>query len=89
MARAKYSWGISCGVLFIIDEHDGSSMSVTNDIENVIKEVCRKAGSIPNKVIYRDTEWVWDQVVCKDGEFVCFKHLGTGSMEGAIDKVLI
>lgn len=88
MTKAKYVWCILENIIVIMEDHDGLSMSVTNDMENVIKEIYQTEKGLPETVIYKDTEGIWDQVICKDGEFVDFKHLGAPSMVEAIKEVL-
>lgn len=88
MTRALYSWGVQHGVLHIIDQHDGNSMSVTNDIETVLKAIAEKLWPLPEKIIYRDTEGVWDQVICGDQFEVRFQSLGAGGLEGALEAVI-
>jgi hypothetical protein len=77
MLRASYSIDriepdyarIHKGTVFIVDNDDG--MSITNDAENVVKDVLAK---YPNhRIIYRDTDGNWDELMYSQGEFSGFK----------------
>lgn len=49
---------------------DDPCMSVTNDAENVVKEVVRIHGDLP--VLYKDTEGQWDELRHEAGRFTGF-----------------
>lgn len=63
--RAKYYWWITNSVLCIKDIGK-NCRSVTNDIENVLKEIANEMGSKRFMgmiaYIYQDSEGVWDEV---------------------------
>ena len=60
-------------ILLIIDMWDTvkSGITVTNNIENIIKEMSatEKTDFSEYKVIYRDTDNLWDEFDQKTGEF--------------------
>lgn len=77
MLRASYSIDrvvpdpskTSSGMVFIVDNDVG--MTITNDAENVVIDVLK---SYPNhRIIYRDTNHQWDELLHWNGEFVNFK----------------
>jgi hypothetical protein len=87
---AIFIWDIRDDVIVIYDLHneENSSMSVTNDIENVIAVVNADIGGIgEQKVIYRDTELMYDEVIIKNNEFFKFNSLHEHSYLKAIKKV--
>jgi hypothetical protein len=60
--------------IYLADENDGA-MSITNDAEAVVMWANRL---YPNRrIIYRDTEGYWDELVHEDGVFKYFE-IGTG-----------
>jgi hypothetical protein len=68
MTKARFSTvAILRDLVAIEDDYDPAnpSMSVTNDIEAVVADLVarRIINRQRNKLIYRDTEGVWDQVV--------------------------
>jgi hypothetical protein len=69
--------------LAVTDHDDG--MSVTNDVENVLRTLCDAEELRPGmRVIYRDTEGVWDEIVIDARcEFVGFRSLGSEHDRGA------
>ncbi len=85
-----FSWYI-CNNTIIIKELETSSdlhISVTNNIENVISIVNKELNGIGNrKVIYRDSDLIYDEVIIKDNRFSEFKCINTQSYLDAIKKV--
>lgn len=67
-------------ILIIMDECDGTSMSVTNNVENVLlaakQMLAEQSLDLPVAVIYRDTDGRYDQIVHDDGKFLGFVLLG-------------
>jgi hypothetical protein len=47
-------------------------MSVTNDAEYVVAEVVKQCGNKTARVIYRDSDGRWDELVHDNGVFVRF-----------------
>ena len=45
-------------------------ISVTNDADAVVPEVAANYGD--RRIIYRDSEGNWDELVHQDGRFICF-----------------
>lgn len=55
-------------------EDGGEGISLTNDIEEVLYMLRFSIGGIGNrKVYYKDSFGEIDEVVCKKGNFVCFR----------------
>jgi len=57
--------------VFIVDEDNGA-MSVTNDAEAVVEDICRLHGN-NSRIIYRDSMGIWDELAQENGKFVGFK----------------
>jgi len=73
MARANYHVHyLDKDFVYLIDEDKGG-MSVTNDAETVVEEVFMKYGN--KRIIYRDTELQWDEMVHEHGLFVRFQPI--------------
>jgi hypothetical protein len=66
-------------VVVIIDEYEDAipTRTVTNDAEAVIADLVRDKW-LPegDRVVYRDTEGQWDELLVKDGRFAGFAFLG-------------
>lgn len=64
MVRSDYTYSIEDDTLKIIDLNLGN-MSVTNNIEEVLTEILHNEGNYIQdlKVIYRDSECIWDTVI--------------------------
>lgn len=89
MTRSDFSYKIVDDIFIcIVDEYAGR-MSVTNDIENVIKYISTTLNkSIDNyKVIYKDTEGIIDGINTLNGEFKTFYHIGASTFNEAIEKI--
>lgn len=56
-------------IVFIVDNDVG--MSITNDAENVVIDVLAKYPD--HRIIYRDTDGRWDELLHWGGKFVGFK----------------
>ncbi|MEW5251223.1 DUF6011 domain-containing protein [Microbulbifer sp. 2201CG32-9] len=65
-------------VLCIVDLYDekNPTVTVTNGAELVLKQIADQIGSLPERIIYRDSEGEWDQLKAKsDGSFKGFAPL--------------
>ena len=77
------------GVLCIWDLYDPQSMclTVTNDAENVLAKIA-KAGDMCSKVIYRDSEGEWDELVVDSAmQFLSFRSLHERDLDVALRRV--
>lgn len=72
--RAKYEISsFEDDTVYIVDIGGPTDMSVTNDAENVVKEVARL---FPNyHIVYMDSFGSIDELMHEDGKFTGFKHL--------------
>jgi hypothetical protein len=92
LGKSNYEWKTNGDLLQIVDLNLGGR-SVTNDIENVINEIYQKIGEEIKKykILYRDSEGVWDGVNPIWGIKKCvecnFYHLGETEFELAIEKI--
>lgn len=57
--------------VFLVDNDESGCRSVTNDAENVVKEVFSKYGD--KKIMYCDSGGCWDQLTHNHGNFIGFK----------------
>lgn len=83
-ARANYTYKLfkditATGTLhiFAITDHNRGGMSVTNDIENVLEEICSHHAGLKLTdcaVCYRDTDGRWDGWDTKTNDFISFKQ---------------
>jgi hypothetical protein len=74
-------------ILVITDLGYPGTRSVTNDIENVLRECRDRYGlDLPVTVIYRDTQGRWDGVYHLEGTFRGFYPLGETDRAAAIAK---
>lgn len=70
---ADFGYEITTGGVLIIEDLNRGNISVTNDMENVLK----KCGATPGQtIIYKDSAGTYDQVLY-DGGRVKFKCIGT------------
>jgi len=91
MARANYQYEIRIDdttkqkAIIIVDQNT-VGMSVTNDIEDVIEEIClqNNLNSPLVNVVYRDSEGIWDGYNTKQKDFI---HLGAATSQEAIIKL--
>lgn len=88
--KSVFTWGFGAEqVLWIVDLYDDNrpTMSVTNDMENVIEYIYDQQPSVKGfPIVYMDTEKVWDEVKYDNG-VVHFKSLNAESLHDAIQKV--
>lgn len=85
--KSDYFYEIIDGVLVLFDR-DCGSISLTNDIENVLLEVARNLGNaMPGIVIYRDSEGQYDQVRHRNGVFGGFNAIAAKSLSEALARV--
>jgi hypothetical protein len=89
MIRAAFSIEHASFVCVTDLDLDGAR-SVTNDIENVIADLVTMERLFPgDRLIYRDSEGTWDEVVLDDAcRFVDFRRLATRRRSLAIAYVL-
>jgi hypothetical protein len=73
-----------------ITDLDEGGMSVTNDIENVLAVLVAEGALTPGmRVIYRDSEDLWDEVIIDEHcKFVTFRALREGVRDAAMMKVI-
>lgn len=72
-------------VIQVIDLHNeqNAAMSVTNDAEAVVKKVVELHGD--HRVIYRDTDGRWDELLHQNGRFTGFAPLACDALTRAIE----
>lgn len=86
--RASFSWRLTDkGVISIVDQDSGKS--VTNDIENVLKDIEREHGSsiAGRMIMYKDSQGIWDGVSW-DGTRASFFSIGEKTELKAQDKLI-
>lgn len=89
MAKSSYAYSVievrGRNCIVIVDQNVG--MSVTNDIENVIKEI-EKAENIEaadHLIVYKDSEGQWDGYDPEEDDFV---HCGARTYQEAINTYI-
>lgn len=83
--RSLYTWGIDGECIVIIDQ-DGP-VSVTNDAERVIATIAAYGIDVDSKrVLYRDSDGQWDEMLTVGGKFRDFRILGARSLSEAKAK---
>lgn len=84
--RAKFTIQHQGAVVALIDNGSASTMSVTNDAENVVRYLYEEGvarGATP--IVYRDTMGRWDGLAHDGhGHFTGFVMIGAESMEEAV-----
>lgn len=70
MKRANYAVIKDSPDMLVINDLDCGGMSVTNDAENVVRELAERLGKRP--LYYYDSEGEPAQLLVKDGEFAGF-----------------
>ncbi len=82
MTRATYGYTVIGSCVLVVDQDRG--MSVTNDAEAVIADLAALGVLAGRRVLYRDTDGRWDELVVSDGAFAGFASLGAMTPEAAI-----
>jgi hypothetical protein len=80
--RSTYDYFFEDGVHVLIDKNKGAS--ITNDAENVIKDLRRKNLDLRLPVIYRDSMGGYDRLLVTHDEFAGFLPLRTRDRGTAI-----
>lgn len=74
------------GVVVVIDKDNGPT--VTNRAEEVIAALVLQFGPLDGKrVIYRDTDKVFDELAVENGRFAGFKPIRETELDAALTKV--
>lgn len=89
MVKSRYKYEVIDSVLCIEDLDVEGTMSVTNNIENVLNEIMDNGVIISNKlIIYRDSDGIWDGINCNGrNKPINFYPLGCNTKEEAIKKL--
>lgn len=73
------------GFVCLIDHDQGRS--VTNNAESIIAALRAQGFDLAaNRVIYRDTRGVWDEMLISAGVFAGFKSINETDLDAAIAK---
>lgn len=86
-SQAIFDYRIIGGVIVIIDLHssENCSRSVTTDIGKVIEIIAVNLHGLEGRrVIYRDTDGIYDEVLTNNDRFTKFKLLSTRSLAKAL-----
>ena len=57
--------------VYVIDDYQHPHLTVTNDAEWVVEQICAIYGKNV-RIIYKDTDGYWDELVHTDGVFKTF-----------------
>lgn len=81
--RADYTYTVEEDFVCIIDMNRGDR-SVTNDAENVIQDLVRDGVDLSvRRVIYKDSEGIWDELLVSNKHFSGFRALRTTEVRQA------
>lgn len=89
MNKPNYSHHISKynGVqVLCIQDNGGENMSVTNGAEIVLKELTAEYGTLPELIIYQDSDGIWDRIIW-NGTTVVFAALRERNGAVALGRV--
>ncbi len=88
LAIFDYSLMYDSVVIFDLHDENNCSRSVTNDVENVIEIInIGLQGIGDRKVIYRDTNRIWDEIIIKNNQFHDFKPLNKKTLTEALEVI--
>lgn len=62
--RAEYTYDVEGGILWIEEVKD-SLKTVTNDIDNILKDIAMTQDISNKKIMYKDSDGIWDEVRAK------------------------
>lgn len=84
--RCHYTVSIRPGFICLTDLNRGRSL--TNDAEAVIADLVRQGYDLTNnRVIYRDTSGIWDELVVSKGAFLGYRSINASDIDSAIGAV--
>jgi len=81
--RSSYRVLIEGTVVCIFDLE--GAVTVTDDAHNVVADIM-EAGLIFERVLYRDRDDLWDEIIIKGGRFLGFRLIGEANLARAIKK---
>jgi hypothetical protein len=84
MTRATYGYTVLDAFVLVVDQDEGTS--VTNNAEHVIADLTRAQVLAGRRVLYRDTDGRWDELVVQGGVFAGFAPIGATTLEAAIAR---
>lgn len=93
MAKSDYSYKLEeleKSWFILIQDLNKGRMSVTNNIEEVIDEICQKEriNPVEHFIVYRDSDGTWDGFEFATGQFIHLgKRTGVGAMAEMLKKV--
>jgi len=90
MTRAHYSiHRYAPELIALVDEFDPAmpTMTLTNDAEAVIAELAGEGILGDRRVLYRDTEGWWDEILVKGGRFAGFAPIRERQLETAAQRI--
>lgn len=72
-------------VLCVTDLNAPGRPSVTNDVENVVEDLRHAGYDLSTaRIVYRDSDGTWDEILVSDGRFAGFGSLGAESESEAV-----
>ena len=85
--ETDYLYQIESGVLVIIDLDRPGKISVTNNIKRILMDIKSEIGTLPDKIIYRDSQGEFDGIEHKEGIFKRFYPVRETDLHTALEKV--
>jgi hypothetical protein len=84
--RSSYTVSSYANTITILDRV--GMKSVTNDIENVLRDIHATYGNLDNyKIMYRDSAGVFDGIRTKNSHFDCFFSINETDENRALEKL--
>jgi len=86
-STAIFAYKILNNIVVIKDLHNSNDncKSVTNDVENVIDVIAEDNHGLKGlRVIYCDTDNIYDEILIKNNKFNGFRSLNAGSLKEAL-----
>jgi hypothetical protein len=89
--RSQYDWSFfpTERLITIVDTGHTFTRSVTNDADNVVRDLAAKGIPVDQcAILYRDAEAVWDRIHTMNGRFIGFSFVGERELKKATEKTL-
>jgi hypothetical protein len=84
MNRSTYTVTTITGFICLTDSNLPGIKSVTNDAEHVIEDLLTAGFDLDaNRVLYCDSDGVWDELVVRKGRFAGFHSLNAKDLDEA------
>lgn len=86
--HANFTFQIIENIVVIEDMNSEDAKSVTNDIDYVLAEINKAYPLGGKKVVYRDSDGIWDGINQKNGNFIGFYPIRTRDQSVALETAI-